>query len=127
MGEALFSLVFNGPDYVQAFIGFLGISYTGLVLISAILKLCYGRELLLGSAYIEINAQSVPDDTSKLRRVMDKRPYTFEEQPLRRVITLDAPLSGAREIRHGIYNHPECALLVGGWAVGIHGEEADLL
>ena len=58
----------------------------------------YGREMATAVLNCQINTQSVPDGTA-----------------LSKLITLSSPRA-ERHLRHGIYEHVDCAETVAGWA-----------
>lgn len=74
-------------------------------------KSSYGRELFLNARGCDINSQQAPD-------TIDRQPEAtsdFNQSNWGRVVTLPQTADTRTTLRHGLYEHPQCADRIADW------------
>jgi hypothetical protein len=86
-----------------------------LVLLSApgAFKCGYGRELLFNARSCEMNTHSAPDTIDRQSKA--QLASDFSSSSWGTVVTLHQTVEVRRGLRHGLYNHPQCADKIVDW------------
>jgi len=94
-----------------AFARGLVLAFFALLFLPGLFNSAYGRELLPIFQGCEINSQSAPDSID--------RQSEFQSEPTPTnwgmVVTLHQAEEARRGLRHGLYDHPQCAERIAGW------------
>ena len=103
----LFSVSFDWPALSRGLI----LAFFAFLFSPGAFNSAYGRELLLILQGYEINSQSAPDSIDR------QSEFQSESTPTNwgMVVTLHQAEEGQGRLRHGLYEHPECAERIASW------------
>jgi hypothetical protein len=94
-----------------AFARGLVLAFFAFLFLPGVFNSAYGRELLPIFQGCEINSQSAPDSIDR------QSEFQSESTPTNwgMVVTLHQAEEARRGLRHGLYDHPQCAERIAGW------------
>jgi hypothetical protein len=94
-----------------AFARGLVLAFFAFLFLRGVFNSAYGRELLPIFQGCEINSQSAPDSIDR------QSEFQSESTPTNwgMVVTLHQAEEARRGLRHGLYDHPQCAERIAGW------------